>query len=185
MRSAEQLGLMGDPQPMVALPRDYEPSGRPTSRSRASSSPKAASAPPSESGSSNASAISTRKRAWKNASTRHTTGWRWASETLSRLHQGREAYPCVRGASVGGAFRPGERKRLPELLALLSLRLLPYGCKYCYLAGTPRRQVLALGQDIREPARDAARKSTASRGGSEARPRSTWASSRTPSPWTL
>lgn len=31
----------------------------------------------------------------------------------------------------------------------------PYGCRYCYLAGTPGRQVLAFGEDMRQPARDA------------------------------
>src|SRR3990172_5513662 len=46
-------------------------------------------------------------------------------------------------------------ERLPELLALLSLRLLPLRLQVLLPGRDPRRKVLALSQDICQPARDA------------------------------
>ncbi len=173
MRSAEQLGLMGDPQPMVALPRDYEPvrpahfevasiilaKGSMTTPERRRFVERICDPYPE-------APVEARLDTPHN---QLALGERDRSPSSS----GRQAHPCVRRASDGGTFRPGEGKRLPELLALLSLRLLPLRLQVLLPGRHAGRQVLALGQDIRQPARDAGWKSTALPGGSAHRPRST------------
>lgn len=75
----------------------------------------------------------------------------------TRASPGGKTHTGVRGTGKHSTFRQGGGECLPELLALFFLRLLPLRLQVLLPSRDSGRQVPTLGQDIRQPSRNAYR----------------------------